>query len=238
MPSLISLSLQATNVTDQGLGQIGNISTLSVLDLSDTGITINGLRKLKRLPLRNLGINRTQIKYSEIADVAELFPDLEYFQGQNFLGEIGNGLAPLSVLPHLRGILLDSSDLGAGPPHFLERFPALREVYLAYSSMPSGTASRLNQLPKITTLSLASVTMDESSLEEFSTNQTLENLILQSIPMNDSQLKRLTTMTKLRELTLLETQVTKSGVLEFQSLRPDVSIKGDFDLPATTGVQR
>jgi serine/threonine protein kinase len=238
MPSLVSLCLEATNVTDKGLEHLGNISTLSVLDLSDTGITISGLRSLKRLPLRNLGLSRTQIKYSELADVAELFPDLEYIQGKNFLGEIGDGLAPLSVLTHLRGILVDSNDLRAGPPHFLERFPALREVYLAYSSMPSGTASRFNQLPKITTLSLASVTMDDSALEEFSSNQTLENLILQSLPMNDSQLKSLTTMTKLRELTLRETQVTKSGVLEFQSLRPDVSIRGDFDLPATTEVQK
>jgi len=57
-------------------------------------------------------------------------------------------------------------------------------------------------------------------------------LILGDRSGGDAELERLAAMPRLQRLTLTQTKLTAAGAQKFHELRPDVTISGDFNIPA------
>ena len=111
-PSIDSLVLYTSPVTDQALPHIGKARTLAFLDLDGTKITDEGMRHLSKLTqLTTLDIQRTGL-----GDDA-----LQHLVGMKGLGELrlnatqvkGPGLAHLAKLPSLSDVGLEGAPLEA-----------------------------------------------------------------------------------------------------------------------------
>jgi sulfatase modifying factor 1 len=233
LPRLTKLWLLNTQVTDEGLAHLGAAARLEQLMVNSLPITIRGLRALRGLPLKNLSFGHTGVQYSDLPEVAALFPDLREIDVQRLPGDIGMGFSPLAQLSQLEHVRIVAAEVSADAPHQLRQLPRLTTLSLRSFGAPAeGWAEELELLPRVTRLSLHGADFQGSAMAKLGANTTIERLTLSQWSGGDAELLGLIRMKKLRELTLTSTRVTAAGVEEFHKLRPDVAITGDFNIPA------
>ena len=101
LPQLRNLTLTQTSVTDDGIKLLTAAERVKTLYLGGIPVSIQGLRALRNLPLMELHIPFTQVRYSDLPEIASLFRELQHFDGRSLKGDVGAGLLPLAELAGL-----------------------------------------------------------------------------------------------------------------------------------------
>ncbi|MGI8977760.1 MAG: protein kinase domain-containing protein [Pirellulaceae bacterium] len=232
LPPLRVLTLISTRVTEEGVLLLAGVERLESLSLGNLPVTIQGLRALKKLPLQEIEVYGTQLQYSDLPELVTLFPGLQRFDGRSLRGDVGAGLSPLAKLANLEQLAVLAKDVTVGPPNHLETFPRLRRLTMYFSPFPTGLAAQFEQLPRVTELYLLDPQIDNMAFAQLCANTTLERLQLHDWSGGDADVLRLADMKKLRRLSLRRTKVTAAGAEQFHTRRPDVTLGGDFNIPA------
>ena len=77
-PNLRALSLQQTDVGDEGLKALAGLEQLETLDLTETEITDESVAVLKGLPnLKSLTLKNTDLTAEGVAELEEANPNLQ-----------------------------------------------------------------------------------------------------------------------------------------------------------------
>ena len=199
LPSLSSLALSIPNITKEGLKELGNISNLTYLDLSDCdSITLEGLKELKQISaLASLNLSCCD------SITGEWLKELQYISNLTSLSLVNYRIsdAELGYLARISG--LTSLDLGGADSGL--GFP---------SDVTDEGLKELKNMPNLTSLSLESGELiTDEGLKHLMDNAALTSLNLDGChDITDEGLKLLGHMSKLTSLNLTDSKVTDAGL--------------------------
>ncbi len=123
--ALKHLDLSRTNVTDDHLKTVGKLPSLTSLGLNETGITDGGVMHLGNLKLQSLHLAKTKItgKSMEIIGQMSELKNLDLSHT-----EVEDNLAPLANLIEVNWIVLGGIELDEDSIQVLANMPALKQL--------------------------------------------------------------------------------------------------------------
>ena len=165
-PGLNSLDVSRTKVTDAGIAHLSSQIDLELLRLNDTAVTDEGIKNLKGLTrLRALHLDRTAITDAGMVHLGAM-PELFQLnlRGTRITGE---GFAHLEKLPKLGFLRLDqSATIDAGMPH-LAKLPSLRQLFLGQTQVSDEGLVQLQGAPQLSNVSTGSSRVTDAGYAAF-----------------------------------------------------------------------
>ena len=214
---LTSLNLTATNVTNAGLANLEVLSQLQQLFLNDTKVTDAGLDHLKNLnQLHKLHLRNTEVTDAGLVHIKGL-TQLKWLD----IGgtQITNaGLVHLEVLSQLQQLFLnDTKVTDAGLDH-LKVLAKLQWLYLGNTKVSDAGLKHIRGLTQLVFLGLYETNVTDAGLEHVEVLTQLRGLQLEGPTITDAGLQRLKGLSQLQHLTLRNTQVTDAGLKHLKGL--------------------
>lgn len=196
--------LRDTDVTDDGLKQLGRLTGLRLIDLNETRITDAGIRHLGQLKvLQEIMLSAYKVK------------------DQGF-GVGDEALRILSQLPDLERITLRSTkitDTGVG---YLDRLQSLKCLQIEGTAVTNVGLSKLSGLSRLEVLSLGAydegADITDDGLIHIGALTNLKHLSLSGTKITDQGLVHLKSLKHLEDLNLEATQVTEGGLALLEPL--------------------
>ena len=261
LPALRALDLSLTRVTDQGMQELKNLSSVEELNLrfaeyvTDEGLSaIKNWKKLKRLVLHGTKVSDTALEHIAGIGTIEVL-DL----GSVMLTDVA--LERLTVLPNLKALTIGGNELGDAGLQALRQMPGLTYLDLSgrqgtdsnvwtISMSDIGleavlTLSKLQELrfgctsigvgiegARFATVSMMGIT--PRWIEKMKSLKELKRLKLQGCDrIDDSAVATLATYPSLEELDLKGTGVTEKGLAVLRAARPKLRLfYGQWDAKA------
>jgi hypothetical protein len=148
LPSLETISLRETAITDAGLASLRGLPKLAYLDLRDTSVTGSGLREIPS-QLQALHLTSTKVTGEDLRWLPRM-PYLKVLK-LNFLTMGDESLADLSLFPAVEHLELDgTSCTDAGLRQLLAQNPTLRRIEARYTNVtPEGVSAVLREHPEL-----------------------------------------------------------------------------------------
>ncbi len=253
---LTNLDLRGCPVTNDGLSQLKDISTLRALRLSgshsaatadDAGMAfVAGLPDLKVLALDRLWISDQGIRQLQpLARLEELYlagttigdDALEVIGSMRTLRKLrlsndqisDDGLKHLTGLEHLEELDLSEDSLlsDAGMAH-VGRLGSLKKLNLWRVQITDEGVRHLSSLTRLEWLNLDNTRLSNDGLPALSGLVNLRFLHLGSTQISDAGLQHLVPLKQLRDLKVTRTAVTADGVAELQKQLPDTDIQLEY----------
>ncbi len=226
LPKLQALYLRRIPLDDNGLRNIGSLSSLFEISLDGTNITDNGLRYIADLSnLKNLDVNHTRVTGSGLVHLRD--HDLRTLMMiESPLTE--EGFLSMPAWPNLELLRVDGCPLTDRAIQSIARYPFLKD--LGGNLLPNATKeawSVFGSLPNLerVRLRLNHNSVDDSTLARIANLKELTYLDLEICPVTDRGLQHLAHMKQLRYLDLRGgTRVTTRGVAELRELLPECRI--------------
>ena len=219
---LQSLSLDSTQVTDEGLSHVAKIQSLEGVSLSNTQVTDAGLAGLQQIPrLKGLGLDSTQVTDEGLSHLTQ-FKRLEGLSLCNTPITDG-GLARLQQMPCLRNLTLGGPRISDATVALVGQLRGLRYLSLRDTRITDAAIKHLKTLP-LNFLLLDSIQVSDAGLPALAQLGSLEWLHLSNMQITDAGLQQLKGMAKLRELHLRGTRVTAAGAAVLQNAMPSCQI--------------
>jgi hypothetical protein len=235
LPSLKSIWLQGTQITDKGLANLSKLDQLEELDLrSCKGITDNGMEhvsnlgKLKRLQLydtrvgnyglglltrlknlENLDLHSTQVTDSGLTQLEKLARLRTLQIGGK--GPTDSGLEPVGRLEQLRWLLLGESSFTDGGLSYLGKLTRLTDLQIAWTEMTGAGFKHLGNLTRLKDLHASKTRFSDEGLKYLVPLKSLKHLALNGTAVTDTGLQYLVSLEKLKVLGLQNTRVSKQG---------------------------
>ena len=215
---LAQLLLVESQVTDNGLGQLGPLQNLRRLDLSRTQVSDRGLAHLAKLPnLESLILHNTSVTGSGFEHLVGL-PKLKT------LSLIGNnvsliGLDHLTNMPQLRGLDLLSTNITDADLAFLGTLPDLERLFLDNTQVTDTGLQHLEGLANLKRLGLSDTRISDAGLPSLAKMPALELLVLSNTSVTDSGLVHLKGLAKLQSIFLQCPAVTGVGLKHLEALQ-------------------
>ena len=193
--NLHQLSLGSTPVSDDGLAELGKVTSLQNLQLPHTGVTSAGLVHLAGLTnLQTLILDNT-----EITD---------------------DGLVHLKNLTNLQLLVLDNTEITDDGLVHLKNLTSLKSLSLTGTQITDTGLLHLQAIahprPQLGQLWLSRTRVSDAGLVHLKELSNLYGLALSSTGVTDAGLSQLAGLTRLRDLHLQGTAVTESGRAHFQ----------------------
>ncbi len=165
-PQLTTLAVAGCPITDELATTLSELSLLSSLNLSFTGMTAHGLRKLATLPLRDLYLSGSPLTDQDLA-VLEQWPQLSLlrFDGTSITDA---GLEHVGRLRRLRSLRLDSTAITDQGLQQLKALRALTGLNLDQTQTTVAGLLSLHELANLQTLRLEGTKMEEADLATLS----------------------------------------------------------------------
>jgi len=238
LENLQILSLEGTGVTAQGLQLLQPLYNLRELNLIHLPVDLESLRSLKAIPLTSLSLIDTQLTTADLSEIAVLFPQLEYLFLPSRDGRKADDYLGLAQFTQLRSLGVHPRLLEQGIFNYLQDLSNLRCFMVHETTTNLETfAPELANVPQINELHVGlAQNIDDNDLAALSRVSTIQNVIFGQTRFGDHHLQQLTAMRSLRRLELYSSQVTAAGVQKFHEERPDVTLVGDFNVPAESPV--
>jgi Leucine-rich repeat (LRR) protein len=215
LQQLHSLNLARTQITDEGLRHLANMTHLKRLDLSegwsdDEAVTVRGMSALVRLD---------QLEWLNLAGTAVN----------------DEGIKQLSVLRKLRALGVRDSDVtGTG----LEMLPALVRLDFGSSRTTRKQVQGISRLKRLRALNLAAVPVEPVWLKELGGLIQLEELTLDRVVFLEGGIERLAGFPRLRRLILsgVAVPITDENLTALAAVTAlrEVVILGGHRLPRRT----
>jgi Leucine-rich repeat (LRR) protein len=194
LASLESLTLAGTEVTDEKLKLVGQLSRLRVLRLIDCPITDQGCKALSSLTeLQEAMFLRCPVGPGALVAVSQ-----------------ASSLTKLN----LRGTKVSSSDIAQG----LEKLVALKDLEVSETSLDDAALKTIIELPMLESLNLWRTQVTDAGLKVLE-NSKLKKLNLDDLPgVTDAGLESVIKIPQLEWLHLGKTKVTDRGLLTLSQL--------------------
>lgn len=192
---VIEIDLSGTDVKDEQLRWLSDLTELRTLRLHRTGISDAGLQHIKSLSrLTTLTIGDTRVTNA--------------------------GLKSLAGLSQLEFLGLHGSQVNdAGTVH-LKAFPHLKSLFLSKLPVSDDSLKHVKTLKELELLWLADSRITDAGLQELGSMVKLKSLSLSGTAMTDDGLKHLQGLKELVYLDVNGTNVTAEGLAEFAAANP------------------
>jgi internalin A len=207
------LKLDRTDIHDQDIIELCQLSNLSHLTLDGTAVTGAGLDCLKSL--RALSLENTLLNNAGLAEVGRLH-DLEYLNLRNTEIDDG-GLKHLKDLTHLRSLVLMTTNITGPGLARLSAIP-LEELSLWGTEISDAALKHLSPLKTLEFLDLTSTSLNGSGLAYLKPLHKLRKLSLERTNVNDRTIGTLLALSSLSNLNLEDTKITDQGARRLRSL--------------------
>ncbi len=195
LPRLRSVLLNASNVQDEQLKELGNIATLQNLDLRNNNVTTAGVAHL--VGLKNL----KALRLSGNEDVDD------------------DSLKTMAQLSNLKALMLDGCWISADGLKHLKSLTKLEELYLAGTLADEEAAEVLAGLPGLKKLRVAQCSIPDAGIEKLGQITTLTELDLsENTLMTDAGVAHLANLTNLTRLNLWRCVIGNEGVAHLAGL--------------------
>lgn len=184
---IVEVDLSGTNVTDDDLRLVGNLSELRTLNLHRTGVSDAGVLHLQGLKhLVTLTIGDTRITNA--------------------------GLKALTALEQLEFIGLHGTRVNDAGVIHLKAFPHLKSLFLSKSDVTDEGLKTVKDLTDIELLWLAESRITDVGLAELAGLSRLKSLSFEKTRITDEGLSHLLGLKELAYLNVRGTRVTASGL--------------------------
>jgi Leucine-rich repeat (LRR) protein len=240
------INLDGTSTNDADLEKLTKFPNLQELDLSSTHISDAGLAQLKNITsLRKLKI-RGPITDVGLANLqgCNTLEDLELWSGK----VTDAGLLHLKELPNLHSLLLCGAPVTDFGLSNLKDWSSLQKLYLYGARVTDTGLVHLKDLSNLRALGFPQSQINGSGFVYLKNNQkikhlwltnsqlndvglahlkgmtTLETLYLGGVPVTDAGLVHLKELTKLKMVNLAGTQVTEEGVADLKRSLPKLDV--------------
>ena len=213
---LKTLSLPfGTPVADADLAALEGLTSLSSLNLMDSGITDVGLAHLRGLTeMRMLGLDGSKITGAGLAHLAAMskLHTLQLYKTQV------DDLTPLGVKPGLTRLDLRSTPITEAGLGAVANLPNLTNIDLNGTKVTDAGLAHLGRLPHLGVLRLAKTRVTDAGLAHISGLPALETLDLDSTSVTDAGLASLPVFARGGELSLVHTRITDAGLARLARL--------------------
>lgn len=182
-PDLISLNLNRTEITDEDLAAIAQLTSLEELHLAGTRVSDQGLAHLAALnSLRVLDLSETRVT--------------------------GSGLANLQDLPNLAALRLDRCRVSDSAMETINRYPALTELSLAFNTGLSDRGlAKLTNLNKLQMLDVGGARLTDVAMSTIGNFTELRRLNLAGTKVSDASAEAFGKFPNLQSVNLASTEV-------------------------------
>ncbi len=223
LKQLAGVQLLHTDLTDDGLRQISQISSLRLLWCRSDSFTDEGIKHLARMPKLN-NISLVSSPGPTERGLAELCsPRMQYLylSGQSITDTF---MRNLSRCPHLRQIHLNDTHISDTGLVSLGGLQSLTVLHLAETNITDSGIAHLAKLPSLTSLNLSQTKITDSGMGELAKCSTLQWLAISYTRVTDRGLSQLASLPKLTALYATGTDVTDAGVASFRKARPSCAV--------------
>lgn len=215
---LHNISLFRSNITDNGLAEIGRWDNLESITLSECSITDTGLMQLAPLTkLRTIDLTKTGVTAKGASALRKLLPecsvvgiaDLDRELAAWALALLRPDGAPVTVtlrMPRTGEQAFVTSGMKLPDEPFEVTELELSNV----KELTGDDLTRLQQLNSLGSLSIHCPHVTDATVEILTRFSTVHTLVIQG-PLSDRQLQKLPAMTSLRKLSLFDANVTGEG---------------------------
>ncbi len=235
---LLRLSLNGTQVTNNGLQHLSGLTNLQQLFLGGTEIGDAGLRHLQRLKnLRRLYLNRSITNeglrhVARLTNLEDLYlhaeitdPGLKRLENLQNLrrlylgGEISDvGLRHISRLSGLRRLDINGTEVTDKGLAHLSQLKELRRLFLGATGVTDEGLRHLENLKHLKIVGLDFTEITGSGLKHFAGLDNLRLLFLCSTPLNDAGMKHLSNISSLRGVYLNFTKISDKGLSHLENM--------------------
>ncbi|MBS1954290.1 MAG: protein kinase [Cyanobacteria bacterium SZAS-4] len=189
--SLHHIYAELTDINDDGLHALSDMTSLTRLKLNSTQITDRGISYLSKLKkLHELGVADTKISDKGITEIAN-FKDLKTLN-VGFTGISAQGLASLAPLKNLQKLYLYNTKLDDQALKSLENFQSLTYLNLAnIGTVTDGALDTICKLPKLQSLDLGGNQITDNGLKKIDALHHLKTLVLYDCPVSLDGVRKL-----------------------------------------------
>lgn len=201
---LRAAKLRLTKITDSGMSHLSELKDLVSLDVSETPVSIEGMKALAGVPLTELGFGMSpEDMAAAVPELATLFPKVVDFQypprgvtSAAHLGALGKAWPKLKRLEFPSNHEFEpDAFISAGP-----LFPSLEYLYLWKTKINDSHIPGIAQMKKLATLNLTDSQITDAGLAELAKMKSLKGLYVSG------------------------TKVTDAGLAAFKKVRRDVAV--------------
>ncbi len=230
LTTLKHLNLSGTKITDAGLPRLGKLSKLESLSLDSTAITEEGLRHLA--PLQNLQSLRLYTR-SPITDVgAGHLAQLKSLRDITDNLEVTDaGVEKLAALPKLEGLTLTGEGVTDGSAPQLASMKSLKHLWFQRCLVSGETLRAIKDLPSLEMLAVSNTRIGGADLACLDGMRSLK--ILSVTFAADAEVKpNLSAIAKLTQLEDLRLAGWRFSAVDVQELAPLFELKRlQLDIP-------
>lgn len=196
-PHLTSLDLQKRELTNEDLKEIGKLTEMQELNISDgCRITGEGLSHLTEMKdLRALRINKTSIDGASLVAL-RAFPKLEVLSASSSSDIDGRAISHIATLTELRHLdLSHCTSVGIADFSAITALQNLENLDLYHTASSDASISHIAQLPRLTSLTLsANPEITDASIPALAEMRSLQSLHIRGTgisPEGKEQLQQL-----------------------------------------------
>ncbi len=209
LPRLKVINLSGTSVTDSGLGDLTRFENLETVMMAE-GITGAGMSKLKELTkLSSLIAPGVTITDAALTDIGELTQLRSLYLGDSQVTDVG--LERLQRLANLESLCLEHTHVTDAGLNHLARLTNLRLLDLGGTGITDGGLERLKGLKKLETLWLGGTQVGDAGLKHLAELGSLRQLDVQNTYATGRAISEL--KAALPTLTVVETPPRGSGIV-------------------------
>lgn len=217
------LALEASAVTETGLGQLADFPALQHVQIGwlsakkSMSVSETALEQLMAMPrLQTLTLDNCRMTDDSLRKLSE----------SNSLQSLTMRNCDLTdaSLEQLRGLQLETlhlqgNDLTDAAGLALSEIKSLKSLTLRKTGVSDETLKLVNTLPNLQMLDLAETAVTSDGFEDVSRLVRLKTLVLDKTSVGDAALKNLVNVEALRMLSLKETDCSAEAVAEFRNAR-------------------
>lgn len=201
-----------SRLTDSGVKQLSDISTLTQLYLSEVRVTDEGMTSVAKLHnLEKLSIRAAEVTDACIKHISTLQKLKVLAVGG--LGITDEGMRTISELPALEDLGVSESSISDHGLDLFRRLPKLTSLHVRSDQFSERAIGRLKGMLALKILSIGGASINDTSLADLAGLPSLESLDISYNPgISDAGLKHLLPLKKLASLGLHHTSITNDGL--------------------------
>lgn len=226
LQSLKSLQIWNLPVTDRNVVTISKMRTLSRVGFIDTTVPHNIVKVLHTLPkLETLELKMCQLTAKDILDLPQFSSLHKLSLDDNQIGK-GNGLAPLGKCEGLIYLALNNAEIDDESVRHLSLLPYLRTLMMERTELTAAGCKTLAKLPSLISLNLGfSPKLDDQAVKELGNMKQLEALNLQSCKkVTDKCVPDILRLQNMMRLDLTNTGITDQALKDLRKGLPKLRV--------------
>ncbi|MEO1998944.1 MAG: hypothetical protein ABGZ17_27165, partial [Planctomycetaceae bacterium] len=229
IPTLESLDIRMSHVTNAGLTQLLELDSLSHLALpvqiDDDGLAVLAeIDSLKSLDLSSSFITDVGLRHLlKIKQLESLRFDATYITTKT--------LQRLNELPNLVSIAVRFTDVDDETLVALKSLEYLTELHCAFTSIGDAEIANLSDMRRLKSVNLAGTDITDAGMVHLKSLKQLEELVLFTTRISDLGLACLQDLMKLRTLNLSDTRITDRGLVYLKGLQDieELELESNFN---------